>query len=119
MGQYERKRATEKAFAVEALSEVLCSIEQQEREPDQWERRSLCHGINAVFRGLYSLAVAEAESAVVPRHQRCEASLQSADVFKRFDLSVLRKALAVAESEPMRLSRQFGPIVILERPKAA
>jgi hypothetical protein len=48
-----REREAEKEEAVTAVEEALARIEQQEREPDQWERVFIAEAIGAIFRGSY------------------------------------------------------------------
>jgi hypothetical protein len=50
-----REREAEKQDAIAALEEALASIEQQHREPDQWERVHFVHGLASLFSGAYSL----------------------------------------------------------------
>jgi hypothetical protein len=44
-----REREAEKQDAIAALEEALASIEQQHREPDEWERVHFVHGLASLF----------------------------------------------------------------------
>jgi HicB family len=98
----------EKVRAAEAIEAALSALESAHREPDPWESRCLAEGIGALFRGLYRLALIEAETALTPVDQRSKDGSHREG--KLFSLRELRNSFAVAEAEPVRPFPQFGPI---------
>lgn len=98
----------EKVRGAEGIEAVLSALENAQREPDPWESSCLAEGIGALFRGLYRLALVEAEMALTPVDQRSKEG--SPKHSKRFSLRELRSAFAVAEAEPVRPFPHFGPI---------
>jgi hypothetical protein len=108
-----REREAEKKDAIAALHEALASIEQQHREPDQWERVHFVHGLASLFSGAYSLAACEADLAQTPPADRSPTVKLPADLlFDRCNIALLRRVLAAAEAEPVREFPSFGPVVI-------
>ena len=61
-----REREAEKQDAVTAVEEALAHIEQQDREPDQWERVFIAEAIGAIFRGSYGLACTDVAFGMTP-----------------------------------------------------
>lgn len=101
----------EKQLAVETVEDALDALDQDDREPDAWERDCLAMAINCIFRGLYGLAETEANLAMTPPNQRGRPSPlpdENLDFTKR----LLRDALVQAKAEPVRLYPCFGPIVV-------
>jgi hypothetical protein len=89
------------------------SIEQEHREPDQWERVHFVHGLASLFSGAYSLAACEADLALTPPGERSPTVKLPADpLFDRCDIARLRRVLAAAQAESVREFPSFGPIVI-------
>lgn len=114
-GQQSRadERRHEKGRATQLIQKVIDSIGEQRREPDLWERVNLSHAINSVFRGAYNLAAATAEHAMTPVHDRSPFdNLQTDELMKKCDLTLLQKALLVAEQDSLREFPSFGPIVL-------
>ena len=110
--EYSEERNVERLCAVQSLKEALRNIGMEGRQPDLWERLSLIYGINALFRGLYRLADASAERAMVPEGERSKEILSS-DLVGNYDLATLEEALRVAEAEPVRQHPHFGPVQIV------
>ncbi len=108
-----REREAEKQDAIAALEEALVSIEQEHREPDQWERVHFVRGLASLFSGAYSLAACEAYLALTAPGERSPTVKLPADpLFDRCNIALLRRVLAAAEAEPVREFPSFGPIVI-------
>jgi hypothetical protein len=107
-----RERETEKKDAIESLEEVLASVEQQHREPDQWERVHFVHGLASLFAGAYTLAACEADLALTPPAERSlRARLPADPIFDRCSIAFLREALREAEAEPLQRFPHFGRVV--------
>jgi hypothetical protein len=65
-----REREAEKQDAVTAVEEALAHIEQQKREPDQWERVFIAEAVGAIFRGNYGVACTDVGVAMTPASGR-------------------------------------------------
>lgn len=115
VGQLSRsnERVAEKERATAQIQSVIDLIAQQKREPDLWERVNLSHAINSVFRGAYNLATATAEHAMTPIHERSPfANLHTDELIVKCDLTLLQRALKLAEQDEVREFPSFGPIVL-------
>ena len=107
-----REREAEKQDTIAALEEALASIEQQHREPDEWERVHFVHGLASLFSGAYSLAACEADLALTPSAERSPTAMLPTDpIFDRCNIAFLRDALCEAEAEPVRRFPHFGRVV--------
>jgi hypothetical protein len=107
-----REREAEKQDAVTAVEEPLARIEQQEREPDQWERVFIAEAIGAVFRGSYGLARTDVAVAMTPPSGRSPVPMLPQDpLYNRCNIALLRDALQEAKAEPVRQFPNHGPIV--------
>jgi hypothetical protein len=107
-----REREAQKQGAVAAVEEALARIEQQEREPDQWERVFIAEAIGAVFRGNYGLACTDVALAMTPPSGRSPVPMLPEDpLYNRCNIALLRDALREAKAEPVRPYPHFGPIV--------
>lgn len=106
------KREAEKQDAVMAVEEALACVEQQHREPDQWERVFIAEAIGAIFRGGYALACTEVAIGMTPPDGRSAVPTLPQDPFyNRCNIALLRDALREAKAEPVRPYPHFGPIV--------
>lgn len=103
------------ADAAEGIETALSALDRAEREPDLWESGYLAQAISEYFRGMYRLAMIDADTALTPIHERGDNG--PADQPKRFSLSVLRKAFAGVQAEPIRQFPQFGPIHFVSNQK--
>jgi hypothetical protein len=108
-----RERKAEKQDAVTAVEEALARIEQQEREPDQWERVFIAEAIGAIFRGSYGLACTDVTVGMTPPDRRSAVPMLPRDpVYNRCNIALLRDALREAKAERVRPYPHFGPIVL-------
>jgi hypothetical protein len=107
-----REREAEKEDAVTAVEEALAIIEEQQREPDQWERVFMVEAIGAIFRGAYGAARTEIAVGMTPPSGRSPVPMLPKDpLFDRCNIALLNHALREAEAEPVRRFPHFGPIV--------
>ena len=107
-----RERETEKQDAITTVEEALARIEQQEREPDQWERVFIVEAIGAIFRGAYGLACTDVAVSMTPPSGRSPVPMLPQDpLYDRCNIALLREALGEARAEAVRLYPHFGPIV--------
>jgi hypothetical protein len=110
-----RKRTEERASAVAAVEAVIEMIA-RDREPDLWERVFLVQAIGALFRGIYSLAIVDAQLALTPVAERSpRPNLPTDPFFERCDLKTLRAALDEARAEPLRAHPHFGPVIFTDQ----
>jgi hypothetical protein len=108
---YMRDRKDEKDHASADIAAAIAAIEEEGREPDNWERMCLVQAIASIFSGAYRLARSNAELARTPADQRSPLSETSTEPFlDRCDLTLLKRALLEAEAEPVRKFPSFGPI---------
>jgi hypothetical protein len=98
-------RAAEKAEAVAAIEAALAS---SGSDPDGWQRLHLAQAISWLWRGAYQAALANAELALTPTHERLPLSDPVTD---SFTADALRRALDAVEAEPVRLVPVLGPVV--------
>ncbi|HEX7969888.1 MAG TPA: hypothetical protein VF502_16815 [Stellaceae bacterium] len=111
----ERKEAKERAAA--ALKEVIATIEEEGREPDEWERVALLQGVNAIFWGGYEIAELDARIAAAPKNRRSSAGGRDHhELLDTANVALLKRALDAAVEEPVRRYPQFGPIILTGRP---
>ena len=104
-------RQAEQNVAVEAVVEILDTIEDERRDPDLWERAHIVRSINCIFRGLYALAVTEARLALTPLEQRGVGDRAFADDPLLADISLRTARLALAEAALVVVEHpSFGPI---------
>jgi hypothetical protein len=107
-----REREAEKEEAVMAVEEALARIEQQEREPDQWERVFIAEAIGAIFRGSYGLGCTDVAVGMTPPSGRSPVPMLPQDpLYNRCNITLLRDALQEAKAEPVRPFPHHGPIV--------
>jgi hypothetical protein len=106
------KRVAEKAQAVADIELSISTIEQENRQPDHWERIFLVQAISMLFRGAYGLARTDAALAVTPPSGRSVTPYLPTDpLYDGFNITMLRHALREADTEPLRAFPHFGPIV--------
>jgi hypothetical protein len=111
---HPRERQADKNNALQIVENALAIIEKENRDPDAWERQSLARAINAIYRGAYNLAAAEARFALVPSEEREPGWQASADVpIDLFNAGVLRQAMVKVKGEPIRHSPHFGPVLLV------
>jgi hypothetical protein len=110
--RYLQERERERQNAVAAINEAIDSIEQQQREPDQWERLYLVHALSSLSRGIYRLARTEADLALTPPAERSPMSKLPTDpILDECDIARLRDALRAIAAEPVRAYQHFGPVM--------
>jgi hypothetical protein len=108
-----REREAEKQDAVTTVEEALAHIEQQEREPDQWERVFIAEAIGAIFRGSYGLACTDVAVGMTPPDGRSAVPMLPRDpLYNRCNIALLRDALREAKAEPVRPYPHFGSVVL-------
>src|SRR6516165_3652903 len=96
------ERAAEKKRAVMRLTAALTLIEQEQREPDLWERVHFAYGLTSLFSGAYGLALTDADLSLTPQGERSPATkLPSDPVLDRCNVATLKRALVAAEAEPV------------------
>jgi hypothetical protein len=107
-----QERERERQNAVAAISEAIDAIEQQQREPDQWERVYLMHALSSLSRGIYLLARTEADLALTPTDERSRMAKLPADpILDECDIVRLRDTLRAIAAEPVRPYQHFGPVI--------
>jgi hypothetical protein len=95
-------RESEKKDAEAAILVVLGAIEAEGRQPDDWEKKSIVHALDDVFRGLYRLALSEADLALTPKNERNAAPVLLDPEVAQLDLVRLKAILDEARLEPVR-----------------
>jgi hypothetical protein len=107
-----REREVEKQDAIAALEKALASIEQDQREPDRWERFHLVEAIGAIFRGAYGSGQAELRRARTPPERRgTSPELPKDPLYDQCNIALLRDALREVKAEPVRRYVHHGPVV--------
>ena len=107
-----QERERERRNAVAAIDEAFDAIEQQQREPDQWERVYLVHALSSLSRGIYLLARTEADLALTPPDERSPTPELPADpILNECDVARLRDVLRAIAAEPVRPYQHFGPMI--------
>ena len=109
-GSWLAEKTAEKARAVEDIRSALSLVKGNGRAPDSWEQECSVEAIGALFRGLYSLALVNAQIALTPSDQRCMVGIAQ-DRVTQYDVPLLSRAFAIAAAEPVRQSGHFGPIL--------
>ncbi len=111
--EHMRQRQAEKDEAVADVWVVIAALEAERRQPDTWECVCLSRSLAALFSGCYSLAMVEARMAGTPHDERGHtASLTIDPVVARMDIALARKALILAQNEPLRRFPHLGPVEI-------
>lgn len=112
--EHMQRRQAEKDEAVADVWAVIAVLESERRQPDPWERICLSRALAALFSGCYSLAMVEARMAQTPPNERSPmASLTMDPVIARMDVALARRALALAQGEPVRRFPHLGPVEIV------
>ncbi|WP_369720060.1 hypothetical protein AB8Z38_22935 [Bradyrhizobium sp. LLZ17] len=99
------QRTAEKAEAVAGIEAALAATSSG---PDGWQRLHLAQAISWLWRGAYQAALANADLALTPAHERLPVT---DPVIESFTTQALRQALTEVEAEPVRLFPVLGPIV--------
>lgn len=108
------ERIEEKRRATARIADAISSIENQNRQPDQWERVFLAQAVAALFNGAYRLAEVDAALSMTPTDHRSPfPNLPTDPIFDRCDIALLRTALRQAESEKVRRFPAFGPPIFV------
>jgi hypothetical protein len=108
------ERMEEKRRATARIADAISTIENQDRQPDQWERVFLAQAIAALFTGAYRLAEVDAALSLTPTHQRSPfPNLPTDSIFDRCDIVLLRTAFRQAESQEVSRFPAFGPPIFI------
>jgi hypothetical protein len=100
--QYQQKKK-EQTQAASDIERALAEIEAQGRQPDGWERASLAHAIDLLWRGGYTFASVLADLAMTPAAARSARQNVSSDpLYDRCGLHTLKAAFEDARAQPLR-----------------
>jgi len=108
-----QKRESEKADALANIMVALNGMQDERRQPDDWERVHLVYAFFAFFAGCYALATTEARLSLTPTGQRGpNAKLPTDSIFHHADLPWLTKLWQAARAEPAMELPHFGPVTL-------
>ena len=112
--EHMQRRQAEKDEAVADVWAVIAALEADRRQPDTWERVCLSRALATLFSGCYSLPMVEARMALTPPEERSPTASLSVDpIIARMDVVLARKALTLAQDEPLRRFPHLGPVEIV------
>ncbi len=110
---HTRAREEQKSTALAEIAVALHALDQERRNPDEWERVYLGYALAAVFSGCYGLATTEARlSQTLPAGRSSNPGLPKDPIFNQFDLPLLWRAWNEAKAEPVRQFPHLGPVVL-------
>jgi hypothetical protein len=99
---HTQERAASKRRAVAALRYAWSTIQQQQREPDPWQRACFKRGPDLLVAGAYDAVQPEVESALLSPAQRSIGAQPLSDPsLDRLNLITMKQELTAAARKPV------------------